>query len=389
MDGTRYLEDGKLTIFKRSGVFYARLRISPEKKYIWRTLKTSDEATAIRVGRKLLYQIEERVDLGLPLKSKLFSAVIDDYVAFRQRDHAHGKTSDGMLRQIVRVSKFWRKYAGALPVEAINDKVMREFIPWRRDYYSHFKKLPKNAKLHPTDKTLQWEMMLGKAVVKWAHEQGLRGKQPLPTVTFTPKRKRVRPALELSEFRRLWRIMYKRIRDAHDKRTLRSRELLRDYILILANSGMRIGEANSLRLRDVIPFKDDKGRSNYRFIVRGKTGERDVILRSAVARRLDKMLAKRSGEHSNNFLFAMPDGSRIITLIDQFDAAIRQAGIEKNGFGEKYSLYSLRHFYAVTALRNGIGVFEVARNMGTSVQMIQQYYGKQATSAVFATRLGD
>ena len=32
-------------------------------------------------------------------------------------------------------------------------------------------------------------------------------------------------------------------------------------------------------------------------------------------------------------------------------------------------------------------MFEVARNMGTSVQMIQEYYGKQAT-AVFATRLG-
>jgi hypothetical protein len=52
------------------------------------------------------------------------------------------------------------------------------------------------------------------------------------------------------------------------------------------------------------------------------------------------------------------------------------------------SIYSLRHFYAVNALRNGVGVFEVARNMGTSVQIIQEYYGKQATSVVFATRLG-
>ena len=31
-----------------------------------------------------------------------------------------------------------------------------------------FKKLPKNAKLHPTDKTIQLDMMLGKAIVKWA-----------------------------------------------------------------------------------------------------------------------------------------------------------------------------------------------------------------------------
>jgi hypothetical protein len=33
-------------------------------------------------------------------------------------------------------------------------------------------------------------------------------------------------------------------------------------------------------------------------------------------------------------------------------------------------------------------VLEVARNMGTSVQIIQEYYDKQATPAVFATRLG-
>src|SRR6266446_7432152 len=67
----------------------------------------------------------------------------------------------------------------------------------------------------------------------------------------------------------------------------------------------------------------------------------------------------------------MPDGSRIVTLIDQLDAALREAGLQRNSFGEKYSIYSFRHFYAVNALRNGVGVFEVARNMGTSVQIIQ------------------
>jgi hypothetical protein len=173
MDGARYLEDGKLTIFRRWGIYYARIRLASQK-YFWRSLKTTDEANAIRAGRKLLYQVEERVEIGLPLKSKLFSAVIDDYVRYRERDHAHGRTSDGMLRQIIRVSKFWREYAGAMPVEAIDDKVMREFIPWRRDYYSKFKKLPKNARRHPKDKTLQWDMMLGKAIVKWAADQGLR-----------------------------------------------------------------------------------------------------------------------------------------------------------------------------------------------------------------------
>jgi integrase len=389
MDGARYLEDGRLTIFKRSGVFYARIRITASGRYIWRSLKTTDEQTAIHLGRRLLFQMEQRADQGLPPKSKAFSAVIDDYIRYRERDHRHGKTSAGMLRQIIRVAKFWREYVGGMPVETIDDKVMRDFIPWRRDYYSKFKTLPKNARLHPADKTLQWDMMLGKAIVRWATEQGLRGNKPAITVTFTPKKKRVRPAFEVSEFRKLWRVLCKRIKKARDKRTKRSRELLRHYVLVIANSGLRPGEANDLNVRDVHPFKDEKGRSNYRFVVRGKTGERDVILRSVAAKRLDKLLAKRRAENTAGRLLPMPDGSRIVTLIDQLDAALKEAGLQKNSFGEKYSIYSFRHFYAVNALRNGVGVFEVARNMGTSVQIIQEYYGKQATPTVFATRLGD
>ena len=389
MEGARYLEDGRLTVFRRAGIYYARLRLAGSPKYITRSLKTSNEQTAVDLGRRLLFQIEQRADQGLPSKSKLFAAVIDDYIQYRERDHRHGGTSAGMLRQIIRVSKFWREFAGELAVEAIDDKVMREFIPWRRDYYAAFRKLPKNAKRYPADRTIQFDMMIGKAIVRWAGEEKLRGNQPAITATFTPKKKRVRPAFELSEFRILWRVLCRRINTARDKRTKRSRELLRQYIRVIANSGLRPGEAHDLNVRDVHPFKDEKGRSNYRFVVRGKTGERDVIIRSATAKRLDKLLTKRRAENPAGYLLAMPDKSRIITLIDQLGAALKEANLQKSSFGEKYSIYSFRHFYAVNALRNGIGVFEVARNMGTSVQIIQEYYGKQATAAIFATRLGD
>jgi integrase len=159
--------------------------------------------------------------------------------------------------------------------------------------------------------------------------------------------------------------------------------------LVLANSGIRTGEANKLKVTDVHPFVDDKQRNNYRLVVRGKTGERDAIVRSVAAKRLDRYLTRRRAEEPAGLLFVMPDGSLITTLIDQLTSALREAGIERSSFSEKYSVYSLRHFYAVNALRNGVGIFEVARNMGPSVQMIQEYYGRQATSAVFATRLGD
>ena len=137
MEGARYLEDGKLTVFRRAGIYYARLRLAGSPKYITRSLKTSNEQTAIDYGRRLLFQIEQRADQGLPPKSKIFGAVIDDYIRYRERDHRHGGTSAGMLRQIIRVSKFWREYVGHVAVEEIDDKVMRAFIPWRREYFLH------------------------------------------------------------------------------------------------------------------------------------------------------------------------------------------------------------------------------------------------------------
>ena len=69
---------------------------------------------------------------------------------------------------------------------------------------------------------------------------------------------------------------------------------------------------------------------------------------------------------ADDWLFMMRDGSRVITLIDQFDKVLDLAGITHNSHGDKYTLYSLRHFYAMLSLRRRIGVFDVARNMGTS-----------------------
>jgi hypothetical protein len=51
MEGARYLEDGRLTIFKRSGGYCARIRLSASGKCIWRSLKTTNEQGAVDLGR--------------------------------------------------------------------------------------------------------------------------------------------------------------------------------------------------------------------------------------------------------------------------------------------------------------------------------------------------
>ena len=165
---------------------------------------------------------------------------------------------------------------------------------------------------------------------------------------------------------------------------------------------MRVGEANNLQVGDVIEFKDELGRKNYQFNVKGKTGSRVVIPRATAVPYIDYVMRrnetvkhykggvkiKRKTDNKADWFFRMIDGNKIITLIDQFQAFLKDLGVLENRYGEAYTLYSLRHFYAVRMLTRNVPVFDIARNMGTSVQNIEMYYGRSATANTKATMLG-
>jgi hypothetical protein len=51
-------------------------------------------------------------------------------------------------------------------------------------------------------------------------------------------------------------------------------------------------------------------------------------------------LAKRRSDDPKGFLFSKLDGTKIVSLIDQLDAARVETRIERNSFGEKYSVYA-------------------------------------------------
>lgn len=381
--------DDNAVVFKREGTYQARIRI--DGKYVYRSLKTGDLAVAIKAAEKLVYKFEFNAQYGIPNSAKTFGEVIDEYVKYRETENRHGRTSDGMLRQIKRVVRFWQAYACDKLITAIGDKELRDYVQWRRDYYTQRPNEAKkrNVKVNPTDKTLQFDLMIAKAVIKWAHEQGWRGLLPLPLFTYTPKKKRVRPAFENGDYRVVLNTIEDWIEDCENPKHLHTRRLLLDYVVVLARSGMRVGEANNLKVRDVHKFYDRFDRVNYRFVVRGKTGERDVIPAASVVSHVERVLASKGEKPDPNaWFFSMASGSQIISLADQFAKVLELAHRKTNSVGDGFSLYSLRHYYAVMALRDGIGIYDVARNMGTSVEMIQQYYGKQATPKLMATTLG-
>jgi integrase len=416
------LLDGKVLLFSRSGIFQVRL-YKGEREYIYKSLKTTDVNKARELAIRAHYELEFRKEENLPLQVKRFSEVLNEYEKLRESQHKRGtykhsnkanqqQTSVYMLRQIVRVSKFWHEYCGKKAVDAIDNSVLREYVDWRRDYYLRMpvEKRPKNHSMNPADKTLEWETTFALTVLKYATERGYRGNKPQPSYRHKAQLAKTRPAFTIKEYSRLYKAIRRWMHEEKDNAKWRyTRELLRDYVLVLANSGMRVGEANNLRVGDIEKFTDGRGRENYAFDVNGKTGKRQVILRATAKRYVDRTLernakwrevwektgqdgAKRHNRKTaqhDDWLFRMPDGNKIITLIDQFNEVLRRENIVHNADGEKYTLYSLRHFYAVQMLRHGkVNVFDIAKNMGTSVQIIEQYYGRHATPFLLATNLG-
>ncbi|WP_421696173.1 tyrosine-type recombinase/integrase [Aestuariivirga sp.] len=387
MEDAYRIMDGKVVVHRRGGVYYARLHVGPNK-YKHKSLKTGNKALAIKAAEKLSYELEFKAQHGIPIDARTFGAVTEEYIAFRQKQHEQGHTSAHSMRQIERVARFWIAYAGNRPITSVGNDQLREYVTWRREYYTTHPFKHHNAKKHPQDKTIQWDIMLGKAIIKWAHERGYRGLIPLPTFSFIPKKKRVRPAFEPMAYQQLYGALYRWVEDCKNPQHLATRELLLDYVIILAKSGIRVGEANNLKVRDVHRITDEMGRINYRLTVDGKTGPRDVIPVASAVHFIDRVLERKTNPHPDDLLFTMPSGRKITTLADQFDKVLDLGEIRYSSSGQKFSLYSLRHFYAVTALREGVGIYHIARNMGTSVEMIQQYYSKEATPETMATTLG-
>jgi hypothetical protein len=54
--------------------------------------------------------------------------------------------------------------------------------------------------------------------------------------------------------------------------------------------------------------------------------------------------------------------------------------------GESRTLYSLRHMYATFRLSEEVSPFLLARQMGTSVEMLEQHYG-QVVNRLGATQI--
>ncbi len=174
------------------------------------------------------------------------------------------------------------------------------------------------------------------------------------------------------------------------------RTVTHNFVLVMCNTGMRPSEAKNLRWKDVTTAHDRDGKEIVVLFVQGKGKSRKLVAVPSVGKYLDRIRAcareaarnraKAEGrmnvpDHAiepkpNDPVFTTIDGSPAASLYKRLiDDLLSKAELRHGPGGTERSTYSFRHTYATMRLSEGVDVYLLAEQMGTSVKMIEDHYG--------------
>lgn len=382
MDRVDVRGDGRVLLYKREGlknpVYQARLRVPNAAGYKIVSTKTADLRAAERFALNLYEDLYMTVRAGGSIKSRSFKQVFDEW---EKTVAATATTRQGKSWQgtVDRIKSYAIEFFGSKKVTEISEGDFADYWVWRQ---THF------ARKAPTNGTLKRERASLMPVFKYAVTKGYI---PALPVGSAPSAKAVRrPTFTLSEWRSLSRRMRDWVKAAQSKVIWRDRFVAQQTFLTLANTGMRIGELRGLRWSDLRTVKIEGGTRLIAY-VRGKTGSREVVFQQSADEYVKRLYDLRISETAagealdrNGLVVCHPDGAAVQTMKKSFESLLKFAGISAQRDGGTRTLYSLRHFYATQRLSHETSPFLLAKQMGTSVEMLEKFYGQTVTSTLAA-----
>ena len=412
-----------LFIRPRSSVWQCRYQVDG----IWQRESTQerDLDKAKAVAHDLLVEANVRKKLKAAPITRAFKDIAKQAILRMEKQIEDGDGKAMYKEYISIIDKYLIKFFGKYKVDAITHPLIEEFEAWR---------VMKMGITPKRSTTLNHNAALNR-VFDEAIYRGYMYEINRPKLVAIGKKSERRPAFSIEEVRALRGNFDSWIEKARtDSVALRS--LLRDYVTILLDTGMRPGtEVSELTWgqieikyypvikptgvieRDEYTNEDEELtelNSNVTAIIKiqkGKTGERDCVgrnptvraLREMCKRNYDKTLSETIKEHPHDKVLMY----REIVTKRQKDKTKQPALIKPTSFsrlfdtylvehnllmdavtGKRRVLYSLRHTYATIALQiDNVEIHTLAVQMGTSVGMIEQHYSHlDAVKAVHKLR---
>lgn len=373
---THVLMNRELVLYKspRSEVWQCRYKI--DHRWLRASTREYKFDLACHRAKELLIEAEIRKRANIPIVTRKFKDIAILAVDRMQQEKRAGTGKVIYNDYMIIIEKYLIPFFGNRMITNINYQALDEFDEWRLD----------NMKKAPTQSTLMTHNAALNRVLDEAVMRGYLNDITRPKLEAKGKSGDRRPAFDLEEVRRLIKAFDGWPERGKSPHLINCRFLLRDYVFCLLDTGARPGiELFGMKWRQ-IEFSVD-----FRSVVMrvsGKTGarqilgmERTVIALKAIADRnysvktIDALilLTKTSSE----FIFRTPDKINPIGSFQRtFTILLRENNLLVDPKTEQNRVfYSLRHTYATLALTNdNVPIHTLARQMGTSVLMIEKHY---------------
>ena len=378
MQETHEILGGKALIFrvKASGdIWQFRMWIAEEKKYLRKTLQTTDTETAIKRAETKYLEIYSDVKTGKKIFGITLSELIFAYIAWRSKDVDGGKITAGrlltiqsQLRNLVRYKSKDTKISG------LDRSSLYDYAQWRR-----------TDKSKTQDVTIRNEQVTFNHMIAYAYRNGLAHFDKFDFQSIKIKDIRTRDIFSLDEYDDL--VKYLRVWVSNKQKISAAEQLhrllIRDCILIASNTMLRVGELWQLRWKDIEKYEelsDESGRKvtivtlNVRSEIAKTRRSRKVTTRGGEY--LQRLHSRAEHKSKNDFIFCGKSGDVRLPKMMFYDAwADLMRGIGIDYKERNLTWYSLRHFGITCRLKAGASIFDISKIAGTGVTNIEQRYG--------------
>jgi integrase len=376
---SRSFRDGAIYLYQRSDykkpTWLCRVKRPNGTGYVTRSTGTGDEHQAYRYADNLYHELIAE-GYGKPRPTgKKFGPVIESYVKQLEpqatRQSIHYKIL--LMRRV-------KPFLGNKSFDDISTSLISQLV-------NFLKTNTKSGLLSPN--TVRRIFSDLKHFFQWCVEEGhLTALPKFPKASGDQAR---RPHFNATEWKKLVGAMAPYLKDSPGS-VCRDRHLLLLYIVILAETGIRVGEARTLKWRDLRPIDNHANPKapNIALYVKGKTGIREAVgsgprVREAFSQILklrrkdlkdeDADIYEKDEVPLDTYVFCDKHGTPVGSFKKSFNSFIDHVGLTFDTFGQRRTIYSLRHTYATSRIEAGVNHYVLAKNMGTSVPMLERYYG--------------
>lgn len=365
-------------IYKRGDNWHFRMWLTREQKYVRKSLQSPNADVATDKAKKLYLSLYAEQEAGKTYYSLTVEQGVERYLKYKEADVAAGLIVAGRLVTIRSHLLHWQGFIGKATK-------LRDLAPESCEDYFIFRTTKSAAPGKQV--TIENEQSSINACMKYLFKQGLThfaafDFRKLPKIDR--KNEDVRRATfssdEYYEVVKYMRDYTARRKHKLDDKAYRLRMLMRYWVLVAANSGMRTGEQRQLRWSDVDIEAHDV------------EGERHVLARIRIRKeitkvRLSRTFLCRGGSYferwrriqqptaQDDLIFSL-DGKEELskrTFNAHFHKIVAGAGIadaKKRGIVP----YSLRHFMITQRVLSGLSYSDVAEMCGTSSTQVENTY---------------